>query len=66
MEKVISGDLFGHSIQGQPEEELNWEVGIVEQSVVVNSIQNIFVYGSLDGSGSAYTVVSLGAQRAIF
>ena len=35
--------LFGHSKPGQPKEELNWEVGIVELSVVVNGIQKIYL-----------------------
>lgn len=43
MKQVISVDLFGHNIQGQPKEELNWEVGVVELSMVVNSIQKMYL-----------------------
>lgn len=43
MRQAIFVDLFEHSSQGQPKEELNCEVGIVELSVVVNSIQKIYL-----------------------
>lgn len=44
MRQITTVDLFGHNIQGQPKEKLNWEVGVVELSVVVNSTQKIYLH----------------------
>lgn len=64
MRQVVSVDLFGHNIQGQPKEELNWKVGVVELSMVMDNIQKYFCVFISDGSGSAYTLISLEAQKS--